>query len=86
MGAARSERTFGEGGSVPTIVQFVGGESLTLDDDFDRVNQQLGDHDAGLFNRLVGDDPVRVTIYRSNVAYIQEHTGESPWVATGHTP
>jgi hypothetical protein len=29
---------------------------------------------------------VRVTIYRSNVAYIQEHTGESPWVATGHTP
>jgi hypothetical protein len=27
-----------------------------------------------------------VTIYRSNVAYIQEHTGESPWVATGHTP
>jgi hypothetical protein len=39
---------------VPTIVQFVGGESLTLDDDFDRVNQQLGHHDAGLFNRLVG--------------------------------
>jgi hypothetical protein len=27
-----------------------------------------------------------VTIYTSNVAYIQEHTGESPWVATGHTP
>ena len=71
---------------MPTIVQFVGGESLTLDDDFDRVNQQLGQHDAGLFNRLVGDDRARVTIYRSNVAYIQEHTGESPWVATGHTP
>jgi hypothetical protein len=71
---------------VPTIVQFVGGESLTLDDDFDEVNQQLGRHDAGLFNRQVGDDRVRVTIYRSNVAYIQEHTGESPWVATGHTP
>ena len=70
---------------MPTIVQFVGGESLTLEDDFDRVNKQ-GQHDAGLFNRLVGDDPVRVTIYRSNVAYIQEHTGESPWVATGHTP
>jgi hypothetical protein len=51
---------------VPTIVQFVGGESLTLEDDFDRVNKQ-GQHDAGLFNRLVGDDPVRVTIYRSNV-------------------
>lgn len=71
---------------MPTIVQFVGGESLTLDDDFDRVNQQLGHQNAGLFNRLVGDDHVRVTIYRSNVAYIQEHTGESPWVATGHTP
>jgi hypothetical protein len=36
---------------VPTIVQFVGGESLTLEDDFDRVNQQLAHHDAGLFNR-----------------------------------
>ena len=71
---------------MPTIVQFVGGESLTLEDDFDRVNQQLAHHDAGLFNRRVGDDRVRVTIYRSNVAYIQEHTGESPWVATGHTP
>jgi hypothetical protein len=71
---------------VPTIVQFVGGESLTLEDDFDRVNQQLGQHDAGLFNRQVGDDRVRVTIYRSNVAYIQEHTGESPWVAMATRP
>jgi hypothetical protein len=32
----------GKEASVPTIVQFVGGESLTLDDDFDGVNQQLG--------------------------------------------
>jgi hypothetical protein len=58
---------------MPTLVQFDGGQSLTVAEDFDVVNQQLNLNDAGLFKQLVGDEPgPRVTVYRSSVAYIQE--------------
>lgn len=58
---------------MPTFVQFTGGQSFTVAEEFDQVNQQLGEHDAGLFNRLVGENQTRVAIYRSSVAYIAEH-------------
>jgi hypothetical protein len=63
---------------MPTIVQFNGGESLMLEEDFDHVNQQLAQHEAGLFNRLVGSNEIRVSVYRASIAYIQEHIGEPP--------
>ena len=57
---------------MPTVVQFAGGESVTVSQDFETVNGQLGQKDSGLFNRLVGDEEPRVTVYRANVPYIEE--------------
>ncbi len=63
---------------MPTHVKFNSGEFFTVAEDFDQVNQQLGQQDGGLFNRLIGDDRVRVTIITSSIAYIQE-VGEDAW-------
>jgi hypothetical protein len=59
---------------MPTLVKFTGGQGdLTVADDFDTVNQQLSLNDAGLFRRLVGDEPgPKVVVYRASVAYIEE--------------
>jgi hypothetical protein len=56
---------------MPTHVYFIG-QSLMVEEDFDQVNQQLNDHEAGLFTRKDGGPSTRVTIYRSGVAYIEE--------------
>ena len=56
---------------MPTNVYFIG-QSLMLEEDFDQVNQQLNEHEAGLFTRKDARSPVRVTVYRSAVAYIEE--------------
>jgi hypothetical protein len=56
---------------MPTHVYFVG-QSLMVEEDFDQVNQQLNEHEAGLFTRKDAAPPVRVTVYRSGVAYIEE--------------
>jgi hypothetical protein len=67
---------------MPTLVQFTGGESFTVVEDFEQVNQKLDKHDAAVLNRPVGDDRFRVAVYRSGVAYIQEaHEIEGPMVA-----
>lgn len=57
---------------MPTLVQFTGGESITVAEDFDQVNRELDDNDVVLFSRPVGEDRFRVVVYRSSVAYIQE--------------
>ena len=41
-------------------------------ENFDRVNQHLSQQGPGLFNRLVGDELVRVAVFSSSVAYVQE--------------
>jgi hypothetical protein len=56
---------------VPTHVYFSGG-SLILEEDFDQVNQQLSQHETGLFTRKESRPAVRVAVYRSSVAYIEE--------------
>ena len=70
---------------MPTLVQFAGGEALKLTDDFDTVNDQLHGADAHSFTGLLGSAEVRVTVYRTNVAYIQELGAEpeGPLVAYG---
>jgi hypothetical protein len=70
---------------VPTLVQFDGGKTLELVDEFDEVNAQLGgEQGAGQFTGFVSGERVRVTVYRANVAYIQERekTGDEPPVPT----
>jgi hypothetical protein len=61
---------------MPTKVQFTSGESMTLAEDFNQVNQQFGTQyaglSAGLFNRVEGDSRTRVTVFASAVSYLQE--------------
>jgi hypothetical protein len=59
-----------------TRVQFNSGQKMTLADDFDQVNQQLGTQSAGLFNRLEGNDRTRVTVFASAISYIEEVSEE----------
>jgi hypothetical protein len=57
---------------MPTYVQFDGGKSVTLDQDFDDVNSQLDTHEAGQFTSMQAGQSRRVTVYRTSIAYIQE--------------
>jgi hypothetical protein len=57
---------------VPTLIQFSSIEPFVVVEDFDRVNQHLSQQGPGLFNRLVGDERVRVAVFSSSVAYVQE--------------
>jgi hypothetical protein len=61
---------------MPTKVQFTSGESMTLAENLDQVNQQLGTHTAGLFNRVEGDNRTRVTVFASAISYLQEMADE----------
>lgn len=57
---------------MPTRVHFTGGRSITVEEDFDQVQQRL-EHEAGLFT--LSTDAVlghRVSIHRTAVAYIEE--------------
>jgi hypothetical protein len=69
---------------MPTKVQFTSGESMTLAEDLDQVNQQFGDRyaalSAGLFNRVEGDIHMRVTVFASAVSYLQEMPDEDSGV------
>jgi hypothetical protein len=59
---------------MPTIIHFVGAEQpLRLEEDYDKVTAQFIGDEAGHFG---GGDRNRVTVYRSNVAYIEEISGE----------
>jgi hypothetical protein len=64
---------------MPTVVHFESAK-ITLQDEFEKVNSQLHGSDSGLFTLENGS---RVTIYKGNVLYIEEPTGESgePMVA-----
>ena len=59
-----------------TRVQFNSGQKMTLADDSDQVNQQLGTQSAGLFNRLDGKNRTRVTVFASAISYIEEVSEE----------
>ncbi len=61
---------------MPTKVQFTSGESMTLAENFDQVNQQLGTQTAGLFNRVEGDNRTRVIVFASAISYLQEMVDE----------
>lgn len=55
-----------------TQVYFTGGPSITVAEDFDRVQQRL-EHEAGLFTLATAAAlGHRVSIHRSAVAYIEE--------------
>jgi hypothetical protein len=57
---------------MPTHVYFSGGPSITVEEDFDQVQQRL-EHEAGLFTLMTAAEPGhRVSIHRSAVAYIEE--------------
>ena len=69
---------------MPTLVQFTGGQSFTVAEDFEHVNQQLSRHDGVVVNRLAGENQTQVAIYRSSVAYIEQQAPgafEKPAVA-----
>ena len=66
---------------MPTKVQFTSGESMTLAENLDQVNeqlgtQQLGTQTVGLFNRVEGDIHTRITVFASAIAYLQEMPDE----------
>ncbi len=67
---------------MPTIIQFNNGSTITVDDDYDRVNSQLFSHaHGGQFKRVDGGNDARVTVYTANIAYIQETEGpDEPYV------
>jgi hypothetical protein len=71
---------FRERGKMPTLVKFVGGTDLVLENEFDKVNSQLGQHGSGLF---VSDKERRVTVYRENVLYIEVREGAKQAFAAG---
>jgi len=57
---------------MPTRVHFTGGRSITVDEDFDQVQQRL-EHEAYLFT--LSTDAVlghRVSVHRAAVAHIEE--------------
>jgi hypothetical protein len=58
---------------MPTHVYFSGGQSITIEEDFDQVQQQL-EHEAGLLTLRTGAEAGgnRVSIHRAAVAYIEE--------------
>jgi hypothetical protein len=57
---------------MPTHVHFTGGPSITVEEDFDQVQQRL-EHEAGLFTLATAAAfGHRVSIHRSAVAYIEE--------------
>jgi hypothetical protein len=62
---------------MPTQVHFTGGTSITVQEDFDQVQQRL-EHEAGLFTLATAAAlGHRVSIHRAAVAYIEEiSTGE----------
>jgi hypothetical protein len=71
---------------MPTHVHFTGGRSITVEEDFDQVQQRL-EHEAGLFTlakaAALGH---RVSIHRSAVAYIEEiSTDEQTESPRGHS-
>jgi hypothetical protein len=60
---------------MPTLIQFAGGDSITVEEDFYEVTSRVhGDTPFGQFKRVdKGLNEVRVTVYTANIAYIQEH-------------
>jgi hypothetical protein len=67
---------------MPTKVQFTSGESMTLAENLDQVNQQfgnqqLGTQTVGLFDRVEGDNRTRVTVFAAAVSYLQEMPDEN---------
>jgi hypothetical protein len=55
-----------------THVYFTGGPSISVEEDFDQVQQRL-EHEAGLFTLAkAAAQGHRVSIHRSAVAYIEE--------------
>jgi hypothetical protein len=61
---------------MPTLIHFSGGTSITVQEDFDRVQQRL-EHEAGLFTLATAAAlGHRVSIHRSAVAYIEEISTE----------
>ncbi len=57
---------------MPTLIQFSSIEPFAVAENFDRMNQHLSQQGPGLVNRLVGDELVRVAVFSSSVAYVQE--------------
>jgi hypothetical protein len=60
---------------MPTKVQFISGDAITLAEGFREVNQQLGEHPAAMFTRP-GPNAVQVTVFASAVAYLQAMSEE----------
>jgi hypothetical protein len=71
---------------MPTHVHFTGGPSITVEEDFDQVQQRL-EHEAGLFTLATAAAlGHRVSIHRSAVAYIEEiPTDEQAVFPRGHS-
>jgi hypothetical protein len=56
-----------------TVIHFVGAEeSVTLEEDYDKVTAEFTASEIVRFTRLIGDSRSRVTIYKSSIAYIEE--------------
>ena len=64
---------------MPTLIHFVGGADIVLGEDFDKVNNQLASSTGGLFTRFELDNHV-VSVFRINVLYLEEASGEAPFV------
>ena len=57
---------------MPTLIKFSAGQQLKVAEDFHRVKQQLSQAGNGVFNRLEADRQVRVAVFVSTVAYVEE--------------
>lgn len=69
---------------MPTLIQFTGGDSIVVKEDFYEVTSRLrAETPFGQFKRVdKGLEEVRVSVYTANLAYIQEHhESEGPSVS-----
>lgn len=54
---------------MPTVIYFVGPTNLKVREDFEKVTGQLSRHDSGLFTL---ENSARVTVFKTNVLYLEE--------------
>lgn len=70
---------------MPTLIQFVTGNEIVVEDDFDRVVSQLiGNPRGAELKRVDKGHDVRVMVYTASIAYLQEYQEPGgPGVAYG---
>lgn len=63
---------------MPTLVQFAERDPIVVEEDFQTVNEAFRGGSALV--HWQGSE-ARIAVFASNIAYIEERTGEGPWVS-----